>query len=522
MFFAHSRAHPTCFAQAEAAAKVAAAEAKVKAEKQAAIAAVAAALEAEKAAEAAAVAGVAAEAAERKAMLCNDADADPTGSSLPWPLWPLPKPKSAAGACSARGAASVDTEALATVLGASSEGSSGGGMLASRVRRAFRSCDAEKTGVVPSERLWKILAAAAPGLVSGLVRGALPVEGADGGEGGGDGGGADGDEGGSDGGSDGLLKPSLVAALLALEEERHRRRGSLLLPEAQQMVNLAASCGAEFAAALAHTTAAAAAGAGAAGASEASMGREGRGLGAAELVAVAAALSTFRRKVALSGEQAVALLDTLKAEAGQTPPTKVAWGGGDAGSAAVRSEQPQEPLSLGSFVALFRFVPLSARLRGEAEAFAAAAPSAVALSLLRPLGMVVNPSGQVSKVSSGGQAEALGLSPGCVVVGLGGNAVGSLAELKCAVAAAKSHGLASVALAFRDPKRLARASATLSQLKARAAKLAHAAAERASAGADANRRRALNAARATALEGAAAREAAARALRQIRVGLAFR
>jgi predicted metalloprotease with PDZ domain len=54
----------------------------------------------------------------------------------------------------------------------------------------------------------------------------------------------------------------------------------------------------------------------------------------------------------------------------------------------------------------------------------------VALSLSEKMGMVVNPDGQVSKVISGGQAAALGLSVGCRIVRADGAACASLADLK--------------------------------------------------------------------------------------------
>jgi TPR repeat protein len=120
---------------------------------------------------------------------------------------------------------------------------------------------------------------------------------------------------------------------------------------------------------------------------------------------------------------------------------------------------------LTEFIDFFRFVAIDVRLRAEAEVLSARTGLDAVLDLNLKLGMVVNPNGQVSKVTSNCQAEALGISPGCRIVSVGDTQVSSLPQIKAAIAKAKKNGLTSAPLYFYDPRRYARASAQLAKLR---------------------------------------------------------
>jgi len=144
----------------------------------------------------------------------------------------------------------------------------------------------------------------------------------------------------------------------------------------------------------------------------------------------------------------------------------------------------------------------------------------------KPLGMVLNPDGLVTKVVPEGQAEVGGITPGCRVLTAGGQAARSLPELKAAVAAAKARGDADCPVVFQDPRRTASLAAAAAALRSQVAEArrqaaaaeaeaaARAAAEeaaKASAVAEAHAR-----ARSEAASAAAARQAAAAAAREAR------
>lgn len=98
------------------------------------------------------------------------------------------------------------------------------------------------------------------------------------------------------------------------------------------------------------------------------------------------------------------------------------------------------------------------------------------MDLSQKMGMVVNPNGEVSKVTPGGQADASGVSVGCHVAEANGAPITTLEALKAALTAAKGAGLPELVLRFEDPKRAAlaavgvgRAKVTLANAEAAAA-----------------------------------------------------
>ena len=94
------------------------------------------------------------------------------------------------------------------------------------------------------------------------------------------------------------------------------------------------------------------------------------------------------------------------------------------------------------------------------------------LKLDAPLGMVVNPNGQVSKVTSGKQVALLGLEPGCTIFALNEIPTTTLAALKSAIASLKSQGDVKACLKWQDPKRAVTAAAHLARLKSEASQRA--------------------------------------------------
>lgn len=100
-----------------------------------------------------------------------------------------------------------------------------------------------------------------------------------------------------------------------------------------------------------------------------------------------------------------------------------------------------------------------------------------ALNLSQKMGMVVNPNGEVSKVTEGGQAAMAGVRPGCRLLNAGGSKITSLADLKQAIAFAKAaatsiteseEGVSSHSLevVLSDPRRVAKTAAEVARLKA--------------------------------------------------------
>jgi hypothetical protein len=187
------------------------------------------------------------------------------------------------------------------------------------------------------------------------------------------------------------VTPDLVAALLTLEAPRHRSLDSLELPEAQALVRLACSCGVDFRVATGRTQAASAQGrdvsatsAGAPAATAAPTAAPTAAvpavvtsaavtpalIGSAELVGCAVSLNTFRRKVALSAEQAAEVLAKLCLEAGMPPLAKQAMPVMPTAAAAAAAEEeeeetaaktdstpavaPERKLDLAAFLQLFR------------------------------------------------------------------------------------------------------------------------------------------------------------------------
>jgi len=100
-----------------------------------------------------------------------------------------------------------------------------------------------------------------------------------------------------------------------------------------------------------------------------------------------------------------------------------------------------------------------------------------ALNLSHKMGMVVNPNGEISKVTDGGQAAMAGVRPGCRLLNAGGSKITSLADLKQAIAIAKAaatsiteseEGVSSHSLevVLSDPRRVAKTAAEVARLKA--------------------------------------------------------
>jgi hypothetical protein len=73
--------------------------------------------------------------------------------------------------------------------------------------------------------------------------------------------------------------------------------------------------------------------------------------------------------------------------------------------------------------------------------------------LSEPMGMVINPNGQVAKVTPGGQAERLGVAVGSTLAAVGADPAATLADLKAAVAASKVAGETSLEVTLRAPVR---------------------------------------------------------------------
>jgi hypothetical protein len=104
------------------------------------------------------------------------------------------------------------------------------------------------------------------------------------------------------------------------------------------------------------------------------------------------------------------------------------------------------------------------------------------MDLSQKIGMVVNPNGEVSKVTPDGQADTSGVSVGCHVIEANGEPTTTLEALKAALAAAKGAGLAELMVRFEDPKRAALAAVGVGRAKVT---LANAEAAEAAAEADA-------------------------------------
>ena len=90
----------------------------------------------------------------------------------------------------------------------------------------------------------------------------------------------------------------------------------------------------------------------------------------------------------------------------------------------------------------------------------------------RPLGMVINPDGVVSKVTAGGQAEAGGIRTGCRIIAVDGAPVDCLDDLKEIIAACKTHGDDGCCLFYTDVGRSAVIKAEVARSKAEASALA--------------------------------------------------
>ena len=169
-------------------------------------------------------------------------------------------------------------------------------------------------------------------------------------------------------------------------------------------------------------------------------------------------------------------------------------------------------VSLSEFVEFFRHVSFDTRLKAEAEQAAAVEGFEVRLDLRRPLGMVVNPNGQVATVKAGGQGEALGIVSGCIFFECGGSPVSSLDQIKIQLEFAKKRmklgGADTLPLRYKDPKAIARANYRVAACRKDATAAAGAAA--AAASDKANARRAATQAANEALA-QAHREAKARA-----------
>lgn len=115
---------------------------------------------------------------------------------------------------------------------------------------------------------------------------------------------------------------------------------------------------------------------------------------------------------------------------------------------------------------------MHARLDAEIAVLQSREPLQGTLKLDAPLGMVVNPNGQVSKVTPHKQAALLGLQPGCAIVALNQTPASTLADLKSAIATSKSQGEVKANLKWQDPKRAVSAAAQLARLKAEASQRA--------------------------------------------------
>jgi len=113
-----------------------------------------------------------------------------------------------------------------------------------------------------------------------------------------------------------------------------------------------------------------------------------------------------------------------------------------------------------------------ARLDAEIAVLQSREPLQGTLKLDAPLGMVVNPNGQVSKVTSGKQVALLGLEPGCTIFALNEIPTTTLAALKSAIASLKSQGDVKACLKWQDPKRAVTAAAHLARLKSEASQRA--------------------------------------------------
>jgi hypothetical protein len=180
------------------------------------------------------------------------------------------------------------------------------------------------------------------------------------------------------------------------------------------------------------------------------------------------------------------------------------------------------------------------RLTAEHACEVAKSGAVVTLDLRKPLGMVVNPNGQIASVKPGGQAESLGLEAGYQLLSVAnssdsgaGSAASidnsssssnagtdtasgtgdgvdflSLESLKAAVAHAKANQQKELGVHYRDPKKVARAVSNLGALKANGAARAQDAARQAAKEADIRRRSAAAAAWQLQRDHELAREAA--------------
>jgi len=152
------------------------------------------------------------------------------------------------------------------------------------------------------------------------------------------------------------------------------------------------------------------------------------------------------------------------------------------------------------------------RLTAEHACEVAKNGAVVTLDMRKPLGMVVNPNGQIASVKAGGQAESLGLEAGNQLLSVveskdansSSSSIGngdansvdpnhehkflSLEALKAAIAHAKANQQKELGVHYLDPKKVARAVSNLGVLKANGAVRAQDAARQAAKEAETRRR----------------------------------